>query len=43
MGFFFRVGKNTMLEFFLTKNKSIKDYYNIALYMTSELLPFDER
>ncbi len=24
-GFFFRVGKNTMLEFFLTKNKSIKD------------------
>ena len=24
-GYFFRVGKNTMLEFFLTKNKSIKD------------------
>jgi catechol 2,3-dioxygenase-like lactoylglutathione lyase family enzyme len=24
-GFFFRAGKNTMLEFFLTKNKSIKD------------------
>lgn len=24
-GFFFGVGKNTMLEFFLTKNKSIKD------------------